>query len=159
MCRCVRNLAVAVAVAAWCGATPSFAQTIHTVELSGVSFSPPALAIGVGDTVHWVWLDGSHNVVSGVGGTPDGNFSSGAPTMGATYDVIFDQAFLDANPMAGNEYPYYCQVHVGSGMTGTITVEAVVPALSGWGLAVMAALLLTAAAMVLARRRALYNAG
>ncbi|MFN0058857.1 MAG: plastocyanin/azurin family copper-binding protein [Planctomycetota bacterium] len=105
-------------------AAPAAAQVTHNVSLTGFEFAPSALTINVGDTVLWTWLDGLHNVESGASGFPDGNFISGAPTIvvGTTYSVVFDAAFLAANPMPGNIYPYYCSVHFGFGMEGTITV-------------------------------------
>ena len=97
----------------------------HTVELDGGGFLPADVTVNVGDTVHWVWIGGLHNVESGVGGVFDGNFRSGDPTgaAGTTFDLTFDQAFLDANPMPGNAYPYYCSVHVAIGMVGFVTVN------------------------------------
>jgi hypothetical protein len=38
------------------------------------------------------------------------------------YQVTFDSAFLAANPMAGDVYNYYCAVHFGVGMVGSVTV-------------------------------------
>ena len=105
----------------------SFAAT-QRVELIGIEFVSADVVLDVGDTVHWVWVTGFHNVVSGTIaagiGVPDGNFRSGNPTFGATFDLVFDQALLDAKPMPGNIYPYYCVVHAGLGMAGTITVIA-----------------------------------
>ena len=103
------------------------AQTTHLVNLDGITFIPADLTIAVGDTVHWVWLSGLHDVESGETGAPegDGRFSSGAPVSPPmTFDFVFDQAFLDANPVAGNVYPYYCSVHFGLGMTATVTVQS-----------------------------------
>lgn len=113
----------------WSGPGVSFdfdgANTTNVSVGPGFTFSPADVTIEVADTVHWFWSGGTHNVVSGVGGTPDGNFFSGAPTSSTstTFDVTFDDTFLGANPMPGNEYPYYCQVHVGLGMVGSVTVE------------------------------------
>ena len=122
MHRSLRRLALATALIMI--GTISAAQTTHTVMLSGISFSPDDLTIAVGDTVDWVWSSGLHNVESGVGGVPDGFFSSGAPqNPPRTFSVTFDQAFLDANPTAGKAYDYYCIVHLGLGMTGRVTVE------------------------------------
>ncbi len=185
--------------------TAASAQTTHTVELVGFTFVPDDLTIAVGDTVHWDWVSGgSHNVESGVvqGGIPthDGNFTSGAPVFapGPTFDVLFDQAFLDAHPITGDVYPYYCIVHIlAFDMSGTITVagppigaccnptdatcedgileadcpfplkwtegtscaeagcEVQIPIVSAPGMIVLTVLLLAAAGVVLARRRAL----
>lgn len=120
------ELAVCLAVAAlFAGpAVSELPAAIYTVEVTGRTFIPADLTIDVGDTVHWVWGVGIHNVESGVGGTHDGNFRSGDPVGGITYDLVFDQDFLDARPMSGNVYPYYCAVHVALGMVGSITVQA-----------------------------------
>ena len=136
------------------------AQTTHNVQLVGFTFIPPTLKIDTGDTVHWEWVEGVHNVESGIivagAGVPDGNFLSGAPTgvVGTTFDVVFDQAFLDAQPMPGNVYPYYCLVHTGLNMAGTITVNAppAVPAMSVWGAVALIVVMLAAATTVFARR-------
>ena len=78
---CVCTGFVAIFGVAALGLTPSSAQTTHTVELVGVQFVPANLTIQLGDTVHWVWVSGLHNVESGVvenfTGTHDGNFRSG----------------------------------------------------------------------------------
>lgn len=110
------------------GASVTSAQTTHDVDNGpGFFFLPSSLTIEVGDTVRWTWIGGLHNVESGVGGLADGNFSSGGPTavVGTTFEVTFDAAFLAANPMPGNSYPYYCGVHVDFGQTGTIIVDQV----------------------------------
>lgn len=120
-------------VAALSLATSTHAQTTHTVDLDSFTFVPSSLTVQVGDTVDWVWVVGLHNVISGVGGVPDGNFSSGSfVPPPATYSVTFDQAFLDAHPVAGNNYDYYCDVHVGIGMTGIIQVAGTVPGGPTW---------------------------
>ncbi len=116
-------------------AASSSAQTTHTVNLGSVTFDPSSLTIQVGDTVEWVWVLGSHNVESGVGGIHDGIFMSGLPVLPPqTFSLTFDQAFLDANPVPANSYDYYCIVHVGFGMSGTINVTTGVPALPLAGL-------------------------
>jgi len=134
------------------------AQTTHNVDLSGFTFTPANLTIDAGDTVHWVWVSGTHNVESGVivagVGVPDGNFTSGASTsvVGTTFDVVFDPAFLTANPMPGNVYPYYCVVHAAVNMAGTITVRKPIPTVSEWGLVAFGLTLLAAGTVLVLRR-------
>ncbi|TVQ53062.1 MAG: hypothetical protein EA377_08935 [Phycisphaerales bacterium] len=102
------------------------AETVHDVQVGpGFSFTPAQITIEAGDTVRWTWAGGEHNVVSGVDGNPDGNFSSGPPVdaPGLTFEVTFDQQFLDDNPMPDNIYPYYCEPHLIFGMVGDVTVE------------------------------------
>lgn len=133
----------------------AYGQTTHNVTLSGMSFTPPDLTIQVGDTVHWEWLDGVHNVESGTivsgAGVHDNIFRSGDPASALTYDLTFDQAFLDANPVGGDLYTYYCIVHAFGGMAGTITVEATVevPTVSQWGMIVMVLVIISAGTLLI----------
>lgn len=112
-------------------ASPAMAGgTTHDVQVGpGFTYSPQDLVIDVGDTVLWTWAGGFHDVESGVDGVFDGNFDSGAPTaaIGVTFSVTFDEAFLAANPMPDNFYPYYCIVHFDFGQIGSITVNAGTP--------------------------------
>ena len=87
----------------------------HTVNISGLNFVPADLTISVGDTVTWVNDGGQHNVVSDNPGDP--LFTSGPPS---TDDWEYSFTFHD-----GGVYPYFCEVHVDQGMTGTITVEGI----------------------------------
>ncbi|MEE9212071.1 MAG: plastocyanin/azurin family copper-binding protein [Phycisphaeraceae bacterium] len=92
-------------------------------------FLPDMLVIDVGDTVRWIWDGGGHNVVSGSPGVPDGAFYSGLPApAGTIFEVVFDQAFLDANPVPGGLYDYYCEPHADFGMIGSIDVSLPCPA-------------------------------
>ncbi|HNU45927.1 MAG TPA: PQQ-dependent sugar dehydrogenase [Phycisphaerae bacterium] len=88
-------------------------------------FIPADVTIEIGDTIHWFWAGGLHNVESGVDGAYDGNFRSGNATSSTAtvFDVTFNAAFLAAHPMPGNYYPYYCIVHFVMGMVGSVTVE------------------------------------
>ena len=53
------------------------AQTTHNVDVgSAFDFVPQNLTVEVGDTVTWTWIGGFHNVESGAGGIPDGNFDT-----------------------------------------------------------------------------------
>ncbi|MHC4261202.1 MAG: cupredoxin domain-containing protein [Planctomycetota bacterium] len=99
------------------------AQTTHDVMLLTSTFSPKNLTIEVGDTVRWTWVNGFHNCTSGIGGTPDMIWDSGFQAAPYDFSVTFDQAFIDANPVNGNRYDYYCTIHL-PGMTGSITVNA-----------------------------------
>ncbi|TAJ16620.1 MAG: hypothetical protein EPO68_10780 [Planctomycetota bacterium] len=94
----------------------------HNVTAVGNTYSPKNLQIVVGDTVNWSW-GGFHNVTSGIGGAPDGIFTSGSPVFGGSLSITFDQAFIDANPVPGNIYNYFCDTHVSFGMEGLIRVN------------------------------------
>ncbi len=158
---CTRMTVVAVLGGVCASASVAQAQTTHEVNLSGTSFTPRDTTIQVGDTVRWIWVDMTHNVVSGVieagVGVPDDNFRSGDPVLGPgpTFELTFDQAFLDAKSMPDDVYPYYCIVHVGFDMAGSITVEGgveAVPTVSGWGFVVLASVMVGAGALIVRRR-------
>lgn len=106
-------------------APPSPAGQTVTVRVGagGLSFDPASVTIHAGDTVHWVWSSGGHNVVGGSAGSADGSFCSpggatcaAAPLLGSgtTYDHTFTQA---------GTFPYFCAAHFAFGMVGTVTVQ------------------------------------
>ncbi len=121
----MKRFLVPAVLAALAGAAG--AQVTHFVSVGpGFAFVPDDITIQVGDTVQWDWAGPLfHNVESGTGGVPDGNFSSGAPVPGPnSFSVTFDAAFLTANPEPGNVYDYFCAVHVTFGMEGVVRVIA-----------------------------------
>ena len=65
----------AIGLAAFLGSLRSAAYAeMHNVNVgSGFSIVPEDVAIRVGDTVHWKWVGGVHDVESGVGGKHHGN--------------------------------------------------------------------------------------
>ena len=82
-----------------------------TDQVSGNSTS----TIHVGDTIHWVWVGGTHNVSSGACPpcTNDGNFRSGNLKSSGTFDFTFNTA---------GTFPYFCEAH-DQAMTGTVIVQ------------------------------------
>ncbi|NNE30355.1 MAG: hypothetical protein HKN16_12010, partial [Saprospiraceae bacterium] len=89
----------------------------HTVTIAGLTFQPADLTIEQGETVLWVNETGVGHNVNGSQTTypanPEG-FTSGA--------VANNWEFTHTFNIAG-QYNYQCNPHVGSGMTGTITVN------------------------------------
>lgn len=89
------------------------AQTSHQITVANFSFSPTPLTITTGDTVRWVAVNGTHNVLA-----DDGSFTSG-PAAPAPWE--FTHVFTSAG-----SNPYYCEPHGGpggTGMSGTIIVQ------------------------------------
>jgi plastocyanin len=89
----------------------------------GNRFDPAAVTINAGESVTWVWPEGSigHNVTPDNGSVPA---RSGNPQNGPTTYV-----YTFATP---GVYRYYCQVHGapnGVGMSGTVTVQPNTPTL------------------------------
>lgn len=107
-------------------AVPDAGPTTFTVLVGpgdSHTFSPAAVDIRVGDTVHWVWQASGHTVTSGSDGNPDGAFcspndgacaGSSTSSAGSTYDHRFTTA---------GTFPYFCRPHFGSGMIGSVTVQ------------------------------------
>lgn len=80
-----------------------------------LSFSPANLTVAAGTTVTWVWQSSGHSLDSGAGCSPDAKFTSGGiQNSGFTLTHKFDTP---------GTYPFYCGVHCGSNMKGTVTVQ------------------------------------
>jgi plastocyanin len=92
-----------------------------------LTFSPASVNISTGDTVRWTWAGNVHSVTSGTPCTPDSQFcspndincSAGVTNnTGFVYQHTFNQA---------GTFSYFCIVHCGAGMTGTVTVSGAAP--------------------------------
>ena len=91
----------------------------HEVSQVSLEFVPPNVTVQPGDTIRWLWNNGSHTVTSGADCTADG--------------IWFDMLFNISNPIVEWEVPndiepgvipYHCMPHCAIfGMEGTITVE------------------------------------
>lgn len=89
----------------------------------GDVFSPPNVTVEVGDTVRWTWMGGTHNVISGLDGSPDGAFNSGPATgtVGNVFNVLFNDAFLNIHTHPNWAFPYYCGVHLNLGVVNVVS--------------------------------------
>lgn len=94
------------------------------VGSAGNIFSPATANIVAGDTVRWTWSGSNHTVTSGVPCTVDNlycsltntNCSTAATSnSGTVYSHIFNTA---------GTFQYFCRVHCGGGMRGTVVVVA-----------------------------------
>jgi plastocyanin len=92
----------------------SFSLMANTIliTVSDFAFSPSTASVVVGDTVKWVYVNGSHTTTSI--NVPSGAASWDAPlnTAGATFSYKVT--------VAGN-YAYKCSPHFGMGMAGGFT--------------------------------------
>lgn len=84
------------------------ASSGHTVVLKNLHFNPATLSIRRGDTVTWLWRDGStqHNVTGS--GFKSRTMSHGSFTVRFTRRGTFS---------------YHCTIHVSLGMRGKIVVR------------------------------------
>jgi plastocyanin len=119
-CRSLIILAVLVLCA------PVARAADHTVHVggSGLVYSPSSLTIAAGDSVTWVNDGGFHNVAAN-----DGSFRCAAGCQGAGGNGSPSSDPWSATrtfPTAGT-FPYHCEVHGPSGMTGSITVQGAPP--------------------------------
>ena len=107
---------------------PAAAGTVQVQQVAN-SFAPQDIVINEGDTVVWQWSFGVHTVSEGTDGVVNGNEAFHSPlTSGTqTFSVVFDAAFLAANPRPNNRYDYFCEPHFILGMVGSVTVCAPAP--------------------------------
>jgi plastocyanin len=138
---------LAISAAPWAAA-----QNTETVTVpSGPDvFTPNLVTIEVGDTVHWIGLNGGggapHNVVE-VGeaawnanqNSPNGGFNSGP-------DSFSTNEFMHTFNSAGTFY-YICQPHISSSMKGRVIVNMAppIPVSTPWGLIAMVGMILIGA--------------
>ena len=121
--------------------------TTHHVVQVDLTFDPPDITVAPGDTVEWHWSDLDHTVTSGTLCTSDGRFDEPLDVANplVTYTIPVDEP--------SGVIQYFCIPHCLDGMTGSITVVAGVPTLSGWAMVAMAALVLTVGTVVFSGRR------
>ena len=96
------------------GAKPapvSAADPALTVTLKNLAYNPAQLSVKAGDTVTFVWKDGSipHNVD---GDSDLASFTSGTAKTGGSWTFTFHQA---------GTYSYHCDIH--PNMQGIINVS------------------------------------
>ncbi|MDB4126729.1 lamin tail domain-containing protein, partial [Flavobacteriales bacterium] len=93
-------------------------QNSHVINTIGNTFSPASLVINVGDTVTWNNTQGFHNINATLATFPSNpeGFGNGVASAPWSFQWIFT--------LAGT-YDYQCDPHVGIGMTGVVTVNAV----------------------------------
>ncbi len=106
-------LLLALCTTCWLGFITSASATVFVVEVQDFSFSPANFTANTGDTIHWMWVDGSHTTTST--SIPTGASSWSAPLSSGSPD--FDYVVTVAG-----EYDYVCTPHASMGMTGSFTV-------------------------------------
>lgn len=90
--------------------------TVHRVTVQNHVFTPASFTAVVGDTVKWVWLNGTHT-------TTETSMPTGATSWTAPIDnsSTADTAFEYKITTAGT-YGYECIYHASMGMVATFTV-------------------------------------
>lgn len=87
-------------------------------------FSPSTVNISVGDTVKWTWASNNHTVTSGANCSADSQFC--APSdMNCPSEMVFGTGTVYQHTFTtAGSYTYYCAIHCGSGMIGTVNVTS-----------------------------------
>jgi plastocyanin len=98
-------------------ALPRPARAEVEIKVIDFAFVPRDTTIPVGETVKWVWEDGSHTTTNGTGADD--------PDAG----LLWDELISGSNPTFSYQFteegffPYFCRPHEFFDMKGTITVE------------------------------------
>ncbi len=97
--------------------------TKWVVNVQNFSFSPSNLPnVIVGDTIRWVWINGSHTTTS-----------TTIPAGAASWDHPLNSSntFYEYHVTIAGNYNYKCTPHEGMGMVGSFTATTVIPTLTG----------------------------
>ena len=97
--------------------------TVTVGANGGLTFSPAAVMIHVGDTVKWEWAASGHSVTSGSGCTADNKFCSPSDSSCSTGTTSASGASYSHTFTTAGTFPYFCSPHCASGMVGTVTVQ------------------------------------
>lgn len=81
-------------------------------------YSPSAISLNAGDHVVWVWVSGTHNVVSGVRPTASGVFNSGTQRAATSGTPARRTTFAWKSTVDQN---FHCTPH--TGMDGTLDIQ------------------------------------
>lgn len=90
--------------------TATILDTIATVDVSALVFTPASVTIPAGSALRWIWSSGDHSIVPDSTGAFEGTATFSSPHIYGP--LVF--------PTPG-VYTYHCAVH--PEMTGTITVN------------------------------------
>jgi plastocyanin len=90
--------------------------TKWVVNVQSFSFTPSSLpAVNLGDTIRWVWINGSHTTTSTVATIPPGAAAWNSPITSAVPSFEYV-------PAVTGTYNYWCIPHQAMGMTGSFVV-------------------------------------
>lgn len=97
-----------------CGGDDSAA--VATVTIKTFDFQPDPIEVDAGTTITFVNQDAiDHTVTAGTRDEPTSEVFDGLlPDQGSTFELTLDEP---------GEYPYFCRIHPGPGMTATIIVR------------------------------------
>ncbi len=93
----------------------------HNVNVGNYYFNPSSLNVTVGDTVRWVWVNGSHTTTS-----------STIPGAAASWDESINNSntSYEYKVTVAGTYNYVCTPHAGMGQVGSFTAAGAAPTLN-----------------------------
>jgi plastocyanin len=116
------KLYIFIAIILLSGIQPDKSLAIkHIVHVGSFYFSPNTLNVNVGDTIRWVWDNGSHTTTSAT-------LPAGAPTWDSPINSA-SQSFEYKVVVAG-VHNYVCTPHASMGHIGSFTATGAAPTLS-----------------------------
>lgn len=98
---------------------PSSFAVKHIIHVGNYYFNPSSLSnVNAGDTVRWVWDNGSHTTTS-----------TSVPAGASTWDepINSSSTSYEYYPTVAGTYNYKCTPHASMGMTGSFTVISITP--------------------------------
>lgn len=104
--------------------------TVHMVTVQDFSFSPASMTVTVGDTVMWMWVNGTHT-------TTDTAIPAGAAAWNA--NINSSSMSFAYNVLVPGNYGYHCTIHPTLMMGGFNAVisgisEVKLPPLFNWNI-------------------------
>jgi len=103
-----------VLAAICCFATRSLA-TVYMVMVANYTFTPTSFNMHLGDTVMWMWSNGTHTTTSTTIPTGATAWNSNIDASATTFTYV---------PAKTGTYNYQCNFHASLGMVGSFTVLA-----------------------------------
>ena len=100
-----------VVMALLAGVAGAATKTVQVGPGGSLTFSPGTVTVGVGDTVEWRWMSGTHTTTRMNG--PE-SWDSGVASAPHTFSHTFTQV---------GTFAYVCTIHAALGMTGKVIVN------------------------------------
>jgi plastocyanin len=95
----------------------SSAANKFTITVANFQFTPSNLNVSVGDTIEWVWQNGTHTTTSTSVPSGASNWDAPMSTTSRSFKYIISAAGI---------YNYWCTIHAPA-MAGTINASSVLP--------------------------------
>ena len=90
-----------------------------------LTFSPSTVNLNAGDSINWVWGASFHSTTSGT------NCAYNGPGPNTWDSGVHDEGFMfQTTHSTPGSFPFFCSLHCGSGMVGTVNVAGAGPVIN-----------------------------